>query len=161
MIKRASKDVTDEEIIDACERFNFMTDAAAHLGLHRNTFRSRATKLGVYKPAHKSDVSLRRGEAAKRKLGFSLDDILNGKHPQYPTFLLSKRLVKEGLIEYKCQICGINEWNGQQITLELDHENGIRTDHSLSNLRLLCPNCHSQTHTFKSKNKNKTNNSEG
>ena len=46
-------------------------------------------------------------------------------------------------------------WNGKSITLQLDHTNGIRTDNRLENLRLLCPNCHSQTITFSGRNKKK------
>jgi ribosomal protein S27E len=57
-----------------------------------------------------------------------------------------------------CDVCGIYEWNGMELSLEIDHINGIRNDNRLANLRLLCPNCHSQTVTFGSKNiKNKIN----
>lgn len=55
-------------------------------------------------------------------------------------------------VEYKCSCCGIAEWNNNSLTLELDHINGNNKDHRLENLRLLCPNCHSQTATYKSKN---------
>lgn len=51
-----------------------------------------------------------------------------------------------------CSVCGLKDWNGQPITLELDHISGDRTDESRNNLRLICPNCHSQTHTYKVKN---------
>ena len=62
---------------------------------------------------------------------------------------LKKRLLSEGLLLEKCAICGIgNEWNKRKLTLQLDHINGISSDCRIKNLRLLCPNCHSQTHTF-------------
>lgn len=51
-----------------------------------------------------------------------------------------------------CSVCGLEEWNDQPITLELDHISGNRKDESRDNLRLICPNCHSQTHTYKVKN---------
>lgn len=49
-----------------------------------------------------------------------------------------------------CFNCGLNEWCGEKLTLEIDHMNGDRKDNRLENLRLLCPNCHSQTPTYKS-----------
>ena len=54
---------------------------------------------------------------------------------------------------YACECCGISEWNGKEIVLECDHKDGVRTNNKPSNLRLVCPNCHSQTDTFKGRNK--------
>jgi hypothetical protein len=55
----------------------------------------------------------------------------------------------------KCAECGISEWNGKDITLELEHKDGYSDNNSPDNLCLLCPNCHSQTPTYKAKNKGK------
>ena len=49
---------------------------------------------------------------------------------------------------YKCESCGMTDkWNGKPILLEIDHINGDCFDNTKDNLRFLCPNCHSQTHT--------------
>ena len=62
---------------------------------------------------------------------------------------LKKRLLKNGIIKDICDECGIgNIWNNKPITLQLDHINGDHSDNRLENLRVLCPNCHSQTSTF-------------
>lgn len=53
---------------------------------------------------------------------------------------------------YSCRDCGISDWNGKHITLEVEHISGDSDDNSPDNLCLLCPNCHSQTDTFKGKN---------
>ena len=66
---------------------------------------------------------------------------------------LKKRLVKEKLLDYKCDECGLQDiWNKKSITLQLDHKNGIHNDNRIDNLRFLCPNCHSQTDTFAGRN---------
>ena len=54
---------------------------------------------------------------------------------------------------YKCEKCDISEWNGNPITLHVDHVNGDPSNDSPSNLRLLCPNCHSQTEFLGGANK--------
>ena len=66
--------------------------------------------------------------------------------------ILRRTVLKEGLIPYKCEICGVTEWNDKTLSLELDHINGINNDNRLENLRFLCPNCHSQTTTYGSRN---------
>ena len=67
---------------------------------------------------------------------------------------LKMRLFNEGVKEYKCEKCGISEWNGEHITLEIHHINGNHSDNRLENLQILCPNCHSQTINFNGKSKN-------
>ena len=54
---------------------------------------------------------------------------------------------------YKCSCCAISEWNNNPITLDVDHTDGNPYNDTPSNLRYLCPNCHSQTPTYKAKNK--------
>jgi uncharacterized Zn ribbon protein len=52
-----------------------------------------------------------------------------------------------------CHECGISEWNNKPITLELEHKDGNSENNNEDNLCLICPNCHSQTSTYKGKNK--------
>jgi Zn finger protein HypA/HybF involved in hydrogenase expression len=75
------------------------------------------------------------------------------KDSSYNRTKLKERLFKEGLKEYKCELCGISEWNGKPLSLQLHHINGVNNDNRLSNLQILCPNCHSQTDNFSSKGK--------
>lgn len=68
---------------------------------------------------------------------------------------IKKILLSKKLLEYKCYHCGITEWNSKEISLQLEHINGVNNDNRVDNLTLLCPNCHSQTSTFAGKNKGK------
>lgn len=69
---------------------------------------------------------------------------------------VSARSIKRHLISTlgnRFSECGIEEWNNKPIVMELEHKNGDSSDNSLSNTCLLCPNCYSQTSTYKNKNK--------
>lgn len=68
---------------------------------------------------------------------------------QHATEFVKKRILKDTIFEYKCACCNIYEWLGKEIVLELDHINGKSNDNRIENLRFLCPNCHSQTPTFR------------
>ena len=68
---------------------------------------------------------------------------------------LKTRIVRAGLKPSQCEGCGLFEWQGRALSLQLHHVNGDRTDNRLPNLQLLCPNCHSQTETFAGRNPRK------
>lgn len=76
------------------------------------------------------------------------DERVFTENSYYATSRLYKRLLKRGR-ENKCEICRMPpKWKGKKLRLQVDHINGDAHDHRLSNLRILCPNCHSQTKTF-------------
>lgn len=67
--------------------------------------------------------------------------------------VVRKRILRDGLKDYRCGLCGNDgKWEEKDLSLHLDHINGISNDNRLENLRFLCPNCHSQTENFGSKN---------
>lgn len=65
------------------------------------------------------------------------------------------KLLEEGLKLHKCENCGLEEWMGQPIPLELHHIDGDKTHNELSNYQLLCPNCHALTDSYRGKNSRK------
>jgi len=78
------------------------------------------------------------------------------KDSKYGYHTARRLCIRYKLIEYKCRDCGIiNDWNGKPITIELEHIDGDRQNNELKNLCFLCPNCHSQTPTFRAKNRKK------
>lgn len=49
----------------------------------------------------------------------------------------------------KCNGCGLGEWRGKPIVFELEHKDGNNRNNSRENVEALCPNCHSQTPTWR------------
>lgn len=87
----------------------------------------------------------------------SFEDILVENSTYRNTSNLKRRLLSSLKLKEECYLCGNQgEWRGKRLVLQLDHINGINNDNRLENLRILCPNCHSQTHTFSGKNKSET-----
>lgn len=91
-------------------------------------------------------------EFAKRTNKIPIEDILSNKCTYYSSYKLLRRLVAEGYKEYCCEKCGITDWMGKTISLQLDHIDGNHNNNALENLRVVCPNCHSQTETYAGKN---------
>ena len=139
--------LNDEEFIKICNESISMASACAKIGLQFSTFKRRAIKLGCYNTNQS-------GKGINKKFAhrYELDDIINGKHPQYQSNKLRKRLLADGLKENKCEICNSSTWLGKPLKLELHHVDGNRNNNLIENIQLLCPNCHSYTDTYKGKN---------
>ncbi len=83
------------------------------------------------------------------KRSIPLEKILVENSTYSNTSYLKKKLLASGLIKEECLMCGLgNVWNGLPLSLQLDHRNGNPKDNRIENLRLLCPNCHTQTETW-------------
>lgn len=134
-------------IIEAINSSNSMMEAASKTTMNRKTFFKYAKLLGIFN-------SNQPGKGINKNMPKTpIIDILEGKYPHYHTYKLGKRLIKEGYKNHQCEICNNTLWNNLPIPLELDHIDGNPYNHKLENLRLLCPNCHAQTPTYRSKNR--------
>lgn len=117
---------------DVCRKVGIQPATGAQTHLAR-----RANSLGI-DCSHFKGKAWNKGRELKKK--HSLEEYYAG------TFITSHklklRLIKEGVKEAKCEICGLTEWQGQPIVLELDHKNSQHEDNRLDNLQIVCPNCH-------------------
>jgi hypothetical protein len=142
--------VSDEEIVSVALTSKSATSAASILGIKYSTFKVHAERLGVFK-TNQSGKGISKPITDNRKI--PLVEILQGLHPSYQTNKLRRRIIDEGIKEQKCECCGLTEWLGKNISLELDHIDGNCYNHHMENLRIVCPNCHAQTETYRGKNK--------
>ena len=121
------------------------------------------TKLSKFLKSSDYDLTSLKGRHINRRKGKSIKkkDLskLLCKNSTGNSNRLKKRLIEYGVKKYICENpdCGISEWHGKSIDLELHHINGDHFDNRLENLVLLCPNCHSQTSNFRGRNSKEKN----
>ena len=145
---------TDEQFQKIVESSNSISEIASSLGYKSKgggvvkMIKDRIEKLSL-DTSHTNPYSI---GSMKGKKYASDDEIFVENSTYVNNTSLKKKLLKMNVIEYKCAICGISEWLGNSLSLQLDHINGNNKDNRLENLRLLCPNCHSQTSTFSGRN---------
>ena len=95
-------EINEEEFRQICLESITAAEAARKLNMHFNTFRRYALKYDCYF-TNQSHKGMKMSPSPKR---LPTQDILNGKYPDYSTYKLKLRLLREGYLEDKCQICG-------------------------------------------------------
>lgn len=145
---------TDQQVMDAVASSTSNRQVLAKLGLAEAGGNYKCLKLTFERlkvdTSHFTGKLWNKGKILSPKREVS-EYLSNSKSIQ--SHKLKLRLLKEGIFEPKCYSCDNTEWLEQPIALELEHINGDHSDNTLSNLTLLCPNCHAQTKTYRGKNK--------
>lgn len=136
----------DDKVIEA-SKLETASKAASSLGIKYTTYRKHAKRLGVF-----STNQSGKGTSKQRELPLDIKEILQGHRPETQTGVLKRYLLRLGIKANQCERCNASSWMNEPLICHLDHINGINNDHRLENLRMLCPNCHSQTTTYAGKN---------
>ena len=133
---RFTETVLQKVVLEA----NSLLGASKKLGVSRNTIKS-----GI----KQHDISTEHFVPGRGRPK-NLEEVFVKRTGHKRSYSLRTIVLREKVLEYCCAKCGLGpEWEGEKLSLELDHINGDRTDDRLENLRFLCPNCHSQTPTHR------------
>jgi len=145
---------SDLKLVEAVRSSTSIRQVLAKLGLaeaggNYSIVKRRIGQLGI-ETSHFSGQAWKRGNHNPVVPARPISEILQ-KGVVFQSYKLKKRLFEEGLKERKCEKCSSTEWLGKPMPLELDHINGDSTDNRIENLRILCPNCHALTETYRGK----------
>ena len=117
--------------------------AAQHLGVAYNTFKKYAIMYDLFEQ-NKNQQG--KGITSKGNTGWGvkIQDLFDGKHPNYPHWKLQERIVRDGYLKQECSNCGYDEYRPADMTkpLMLDYLDDDQTNKDLANLRVLCYNCY-------------------
>lgn len=163
MVKSIIANYTKEEIKAIMEKTSSFSEFMRQLGYSnyqgnsRNTVRRAIEKYGLQEEfeALKERSTKQASEKIKQVIAnntLDIKEVLKENSP-FDRHTLKKIILRNNLLEYKCSKCGnTGSWEGEPLTLQLHHKNGNSKDNRLENLCWLCPNCHTQTENFGSKN---------
>ncbi len=141
---------TDAQLTDAVAASSSMAEVHRRLGLKvaggtQSALFRHAQRLGL-------DVSHFKGQGWSRGQYKRPDEVAASLMPLLrkgcKVWDLRDRLIASGLKEARCEECGLVEWRGQPAPLQVDHTDGDNLNNELTNLRILCANCHMQTETW-------------
>jgi 5-methylcytosine-specific restriction endonuclease McrA len=148
---------SDAQLADAVRVCISRRGVLQRLGLHPTganykTLGATIDRLGL-DTSHFLGKGHLRGKSHSWARRLPLDVILVANSTYSSMRSLKRRVLAGGLLEWRCSQCGLTDWRGSRLVPVLDHINGDARDHRLENLRLLCPNCNSQTTTFAGRNR--------
>ncbi len=154
---------SDEQLSQAVAECKSVAKVLEKIGLkpaggNYTIINRRIKELGLDTSHFRGSRDWARGQKSTFVRKRALEEILV-RDSVYTTSMLRKRLISEGIFEHRCVSCGLDTWLDNKIPLEIDHINGDRRDNRIENLRLLCPNCHALTETYRGKNKKTANSS--
>lgn len=152
---------TDEQLRQAVKGSNSIRQVLIKLGLSSTggnyTFIPELIEKLNLDTTHFKGQSYLKNKTHSWAKKIPLENLLCKNSQHRMTIKQKNRLIKIGILQNQCYICKMKpQWQNKPLVLHMDHINGDTKDHRQENLRLLCPNCHSQTPTYCGRNKQKT-----
>lgn len=144
-----------EEVEKSIKDNRSLALAAVSLGMPFTSFRRLVFKIdeGLWNP-NPGGKGWRVPANTYTKKRFEVE-VLKENSSRLSSYKIKNLIFKFKMKKEICEICGqLPEWKGKKLVLQLDHIDGDRWNNKLENLRIVCPNCHTQTENFVSKNKN-------
>ena len=150
MYERKNK-ISKEDATEIVKRCNSIADFCREVGWvprggNYKIFHKYVKEYGL-DTSHFSGIKSNIGNRLNSNKEKSFGEYSKNYYARSSTLL--KKLIKEGLKEWKCECCGNTEWMGDKIPLELHHKDGDHYNNSFENLSLLCPNCHAKTEAYR------------
>lgn len=141
------KDLLDrkDEIIQWISEGQSIAEIVKRLNCKRETFKVYAIKMGISYAGNQGGKGIKRDPKRKSAL-----EILNSS--SFNNSVKRKRLIEDGIKEAKCECCGLSEWMGKPIPLELHHKDFNHNNNALDNIQILCSNCHMIAHNYNNNN---------
>lgn len=138
--------ITDEELRNMWFQSDSINSFLKKLGLNSTGgswyhYRKRLKTIGI-EPVKNSLDGKKRGGKTTAKLKNNTSLLKKERKPRH----VLKKLLELNSVEYKCNVCSINKWNGKQLLLHIHHRDHNKTNNIIENLEYICPNCHSQEH---------------
>ena len=127
-----------EEILQWIEEEKPKQFMCKQLNCKPETLNSYLKKMGIDYAGQQAKKGQYKGTNKYKDVFEYLEKSTNIKSP-----ILRKKLIESGIKEDRCEICGISEWQGVKLPLELHHKDTNHYNNNLENLQILCPNCHS------------------
>ena len=143
------KNYTKEQVIEALESSIGLSEAGRKLGCRGTTLCTWMKKFNLDWEKYKNVG--RKGRDSTKDRRYTAEQAFQKNMP----FRYASKYLKEER-EWKCECCGLSEWQGQKLPLEIHHINGDRWDQRRENLQILCPNCHSLTENWRARSKGKS-----
>ena len=111
---------------------------AQQLKCKQETLNSYLKKMGIEYAGQQNKKGQHKGTNVYKPASYYIDNNI-----PIHSYKLKEKLLKDGIKENKCEICGCSIWQGVPLPLELHHKDGNHFNNQLDNLQILCPNCHS------------------